>query len=514
MKNCPNCGHENLEDARFCEECGHPFASKSVETSEIFTEEEQQPQPKNDRFCPNCGESVPKDADFCPNCGHRLKAVVGPAPAAKKPLSKKQKIGIGTGLALIVLLVGGFMFGRHYYSYPQQLSRLERTFKTQDPEKMAEVITSEDPNYKVSAANLKKFISYYQESSHKADFADFLADLKHNPEHLEDFSVKAKGKYLGLFPRYQLVIQPVYLTVTTDQAGMDLSLDDKKLATSKGTNYQTTWGPLTPGSYQVEGKLDSEKSVSKQSLIRYHNPEFETNSHVAMNLHKISFKVTSNIDGAKVLLNNKEVATIEKGQAEIKDVVWHQGMEVQLDFKTAGDSLKSDTYQIAANEFLADDYNADSYASEINLNFDHVQSEADVQNFLDNLYSDLSGYTSRYGSFGSSQRSELAEYFVNGLGNADEKDFEKFINDIRTSDKKSRVDAKAKVESVSLTGKDIYTVQYLIYYDTVYTDDTEDVSQVFRYKKATLRYDEDDATFQIDNLGGAENFETVDSGGV
>ena len=54
MKNCPNCGHENLEDARFCEECGHPFTSESVETSEIFTEEEQQPQPKNDRFCPNC----------------------------------------------------------------------------------------------------------------------------------------------------------------------------------------------------------------------------------------------------------------------------------------------------------------------------------------------------------------------------------------------------------------------------------------------------------------------------
>lgn len=93
MKNCPNCGHENLEDARFCEECGHPFTSESVETSEIFTEEEQQPQPKNDRFCPNCGESVPKDADFCPNCGQRLTAAVGPAPTAKKPLSKKQKSG-------------------------------------------------------------------------------------------------------------------------------------------------------------------------------------------------------------------------------------------------------------------------------------------------------------------------------------------------------------------------------------------------------------------------------------
>lgn len=167
MKNCPNCGHENLEDARFCEECGHPFTSESVETSEIFTEEEQQPQPKNDRFCPNCGESVPKDADFCPNCGQRLTAAVGPAPTAKKPLSKKQKIGISTGLVLIVLLVGGFMFGRHYYSYPQQLSRLERTFKTQDPEKMAEVITSEDSNYKVSAANLKNLSATIKKAATK-----------------------------------------------------------------------------------------------------------------------------------------------------------------------------------------------------------------------------------------------------------------------------------------------------------------------------------------------------------
>ncbi|MGM0165173.1 hypothetical protein IGI39_000114 [Enterococcus sp. AZ135] len=512
MKNCPNCGHENLAEARFCEECGHSFMMEISEEPEILAEEEKNERPENKRFCPNCGEALPADAEFCPNCGQRLKTAMKPKAPMRKPLSKKQKIGLGAGLAAVVLLIGGLMFGRYYYSYPQQLSRWERTFKTQDPEKIAAVVTSEDPNYKVSAANLKKFVSYYQEGNHKADFTDFLTDLKNNPSELEDFSIQTKGKHLGLFPRYQLVIQPVYLTVTTDQAGMELSLDDKKLATSKGTNYQTTWGPLTPGSYQVEGKLDSEKSASKQALIRYHNPEFETNSHVAINLHKISFKVTSNIDGAKVLLNDKTVGTIENGQAEVKDVVWHQGMEVQLTFKTASDQLNSETYQIAASEFSAADYKADSYASEINLNFDSVQSKTDVQNFLDNLYSDLSGYSSKYSDFGAAEKSDLAEYFVNGLSNTDEKDFEKFINEFRTSDKKSRINAKAKVESISMTGKDTYTVQYLIYYDTVYADETDDVNQVFRYKKATLRYDEDESVFQIDNLGGAENFETVDGG--
>lgn len=252
--------------------------------------------------------------------------------------------------------------------------------------------------------------------------------------------------------------------------------------------------------------------MATQQLIRYHNPKFETDSHVTINLHKISFKVTSNIDGAKVLLNDKEVGTIQNGQAEIKDVVWHQGLAVQLAYETANDQLKTDTYQLSADEYLADDYDADSYASEISLDFDAIQTKADVQSYLDDLYSELSSYTSTYSDFETTERRDLAEYFVNGLDNTDEKDFEKFINDIKTSDKKLRVDAQAKVETVSLTGKNTYTVQYLIYYDTIYKDDTPDVNQVFRYKKATLYYNEDEAKFQIDNLGGVENFETVDSG--
>lgn len=165
------------------------------------------------------------------------------------------------------------------------------------------------------------------------------------------------------------MIQPVYLTVTADQAKIQLSLDDKKLATSKSSNFQTTWGPLTPGSYQVAGKSGDVQSASTQRLIRYRNPDFETDSHVTVSLHKISFKVASNREDAKVLLNDQAVATIKNGQAEIKDVVWHQGMTVQLSFKDNKDDLKSETYQIAAGKYLATEYDANRPASEIQLDF-------------------------------------------------------------------------------------------------------------------------------------------------
>ena len=358
MKNCSNCDHENLDDARFCEECGQPFTVDIAEKSI-----------QDVHFCSNCGEAIQAKEVFCSNCGRQLKLINSPTTKVRKELSRKQKNGLLSLLAVAVLLISGLLFGRYYYSYPQQLDRLAQTFKTQDPKKISEVVISEDPNYKVSAAELKKFITYYQEDNHKADFADFLIDLKNDPGQLADFSLHQRGRYFGIFPRYQLVIQPVYLTVIADQANIQLSLDDKKLATSKSSNDQTTWGPLTPGSYQVTGKSGGEQSSATQRLIRYHNPDFETDSHVTVSLHKISFKVTSDREGAKVLLNDQAIATINNGQAEIKDVVWHQGMTVQLSFKDNKTDLKSETYQIAAGKYLAAEYDANRHESEIQLDF-------------------------------------------------------------------------------------------------------------------------------------------------
>ena len=358
MKNCPNCDHENLTDARFCEECGQHFTIEIAE-SKI----------QDFHFCSNCGEAIQAKAVFCSNCGQQLKLSPNSMVKSRKELSRKQKMALCSTLAVIVLLISGLLFGCYYYSYPQQLDRLAQTFKTQDPKKISEVVTSEDPNYRVTAGELKKFISYYQEENHKGEFADFLYDLKNNPGQLADFSLHQRGRYFGVFPRYQLVIQPVYLTVTADQADIQLALDDKKLATSKSGNYQITWGPLTPGSYRVAGKSDDVQSVSSQRLIRYQNPDFETDSHVTVSLHKISFKVTSNRDGANVLVNDQAVATIRNGQAEIKDMVWHQGLTIQLSVKDNQNQLKSATYQIAAGKYLAEEYHANRPESEIKLDF-------------------------------------------------------------------------------------------------------------------------------------------------
>ena len=64
---CPHCQHENPEDARFCNGCGH----------------------KLELACPECGKVNPPGSKFCNGCGHNLTLRSEPFP---KDLSFEEKI--------------------------------------------------------------------------------------------------------------------------------------------------------------------------------------------------------------------------------------------------------------------------------------------------------------------------------------------------------------------------------------------------------------------------------------
>ena len=64
---CPKCQHENPEDARFCNGCGH----------------------KLELACPECGKMNPPGSRFCNGCGHNLTT---PSEPTAKELSLDEKI--------------------------------------------------------------------------------------------------------------------------------------------------------------------------------------------------------------------------------------------------------------------------------------------------------------------------------------------------------------------------------------------------------------------------------------
>lgn len=59
-RTCPQCGHENPEGTKFCQECGSKLGVQNT--------------------CPSCGAANPAGVKFCQECGARMAAA--PAPAA------------------------------------------------------------------------------------------------------------------------------------------------------------------------------------------------------------------------------------------------------------------------------------------------------------------------------------------------------------------------------------------------------------------------------------------------
>lgn len=69
--NCPNCGSEVSENARFCTNCGATLTHAAKEKEEAAA-----------AYCRNCGARLPEGADYCPDCGTSV--VASPtAPGAR-----------------------------------------------------------------------------------------------------------------------------------------------------------------------------------------------------------------------------------------------------------------------------------------------------------------------------------------------------------------------------------------------------------------------------------------------
>ncbi len=56
-RTCPECGHENPEGTKFCQECGTRMAALT---------------PTAPKFCPECGHENKAGSRFCGGCGARL----------------------------------------------------------------------------------------------------------------------------------------------------------------------------------------------------------------------------------------------------------------------------------------------------------------------------------------------------------------------------------------------------------------------------------------------------------
>ena len=78
---CPECGCKNKAGAKFCNECGYRFHKNNAHQTDVSTREQEY------KTCSKCGGKNPKGTIMCRNCGNYL--LLPPKPLSKNAPEEK-----------------------------------------------------------------------------------------------------------------------------------------------------------------------------------------------------------------------------------------------------------------------------------------------------------------------------------------------------------------------------------------------------------------------------------------
>lgn len=194
-------------------------------------------------------------------------------------------------LTSLILIVVGIMWGNYYYSQSQTWLRTVNALKNNDD---MQYFKSTNAHLKINQTTLHPLQVAFKES--KQSSKEFL---KTNP----NLQFKITGKHWLIFNKYQLVIKPVSLRVTTNHQHTQLIINHHNCGYF---NYHYQLGYLVPGKYCLQtnyhGQTNHTALFIKQS------------KKIDMAVRKVNFKITG-YPYAKIYLNHHYYAMLnQKGQ--------------------------------------------------------------------------------------------------------------------------------------------------------------------------------------------------------
>ncbi|KLD60063.1 hypothetical protein WP50_13305, partial [Lactiplantibacillus plantarum] len=269
-------------------------------------------------FCPNCGQAVAATDEFCPNCGFKLHATTDqPSPSvntAQSTTSSTRKVrqqtqrhmptwGWGLIAVIVVILIGGYLYGQNYYQPLNQLDRDLTALKT--GKGLAKQVTSTDPSLKITNDSVKPMVTYFK--NNRKSLASLASSLKSRSA-TNDYGIQfvKTGKSWLFFDKYQLQVTSVYATLATNHRNVALSVNGKHVATSNKATYEHKIGPYVPGSYTLtaKGTVSGHQITNKGTYyLRANGQTYD------LDLRTISFTVNGT-PNTTVYINGENEGTI------------------------------------------------------------------------------------------------------------------------------------------------------------------------------------------------------------
>lgn len=157
-------------------------------------------------FCGECGTKNKKDAQFCEKCGAKIEAeetVVTHVAAPKKPMSKKTKVIIGVVVAVLVVLVGVYMYVGSLITPEKIALKYFKAYAANDADTLYEVMNLEESKF-VSKKLLKESVKDNEDtkianySVKDSEVADDALSTTVTITYVEEGSSKEKTKDIKL----------------------------------------------------------------------------------------------------------------------------------------------------------------------------------------------------------------------------------------------------------------------------------------------------------------------------
>lgn len=451
MEKCKNCGHINEQDALFCEECGSPLAqqSETVETP-VFTGEIDPTEPINEGTIENeATEKVEKPTV----------APVASKPAQpKEPLTKKQKMTYGAIIGVVLILFAVYSFAKSYYSYDSQVDRYLNALNSGEASQIAKVVSTKDINFDVTKDSIQPFADYINgNNEYMSQITNRLSNEYSSSDPSYAVYLEQKGKALFFFDKYDLVMNPIYVTAMTNMADTVMTLNGEEFATSDEENFSTNIGPLAPGIHVFhainKGEISTLESEITRELIG--DGDVHNEYQVDMSLTGVEFTISSNVSDAKVFLDGKEIGQLEDGTAHFGPIAWNEESKL-----TVKKDFPSGELETAPQRF-------EEYDMNYTFNFLSV-TDYEMEQKLGEIY----GYTF-YSSYYDNDTDGLEELLVDGTENSIYKTFTNNLKKFEDDEEIQGVRYNANVQSVEQTDQNEFKVTYDLHVTTNYTYDSD-----------------------------------------
>ena len=257
--------------------------------------------------CTKCGTQLEDDVQFCQSCGQKRESL-----AVKKKMSSGTKVGITLLTLFVVVIVGLYLYGSSYYKQAAQVDRMITILQEKDGEKLAEIVTADDPSVVVTRESLMPLFSYVKENpSYVNELKEHLRIGENKERNRKSrLFVNERRKVFLLFDRYKLKAKTYYTTLLSNEKGTALKMNGKEIDKTDDKKFEKQYGPFLPGTqmFQAEYKNDYVKLSREEKVVLM--KQGQNNVTIDLTLQGQYITVQTNVPGATLYVNQKPVTAL------------------------------------------------------------------------------------------------------------------------------------------------------------------------------------------------------------